>query len=84
MGLFLIEITCDRCLMVSVVDTEITCDRCLMVLVVDTEYREIGISLHNSVEEEIIQSDHNSVLDVMIPTYIIVIIPLILCQICWS
>ncbi len=38
--------------------TEIICDNCKIVSVVDTEYREIYISLNNSIEEDILQTQN--------------------------
>ncbi len=61
---------CDILDKVGAMSTEIICDNCKIVSVTDTEYREIYISLNNLL-------DHNFVIDVMMPTYIIVIVLLL-------
>ncbi len=40
--------------------TEVICDKCRIVSVVDTEYGEIYISLNNSIEEDILQTQNFS------------------------
>ncbi len=45
---------------VGAMSTEVICDKCKIVSVVDTEYREIYISLNNSIEEDILQTQHFS------------------------